>query len=58
MKAKIEIQEKGEIFTIERDVDMSGAVHVGVGVIPVKEVAKWIPKMYPHAKVLRIEIIK
>ncbi len=58
MKAKIEIQEMNEKYTIERDVAMSGAVHVGVGVIPVKEVAKWIPKMYPHAKVLRIEIIK
>jgi len=57
MKVKITVEENGKQFDLVREVSM-GAVHVGVGIVPLKELASWIPTMYPKARLVRVEEVK
>jgi len=57
MKAKIEIETTdGEVFEIEREVGPSGIVSVAFGVIPLKEVGVWIPRMFPGTRVRNVSV--
>ncbi len=57
-KAKIEIESTdGEVFEIEREVGMCGTVAIGYGVIPLKEVGAWIPRMFPGTRVRNVSIV-
>ena len=58
MKAKIEIESTdGSTFEIERDVGPSGTVSVAFGVVPLKEVGSWIPRMFPGTRVRSVSVV-
>jgi len=58
MKVKITVEENGKQFDLIREVSMSGSVQIGIGIVPLKELASWIPTMYPKARLVRVEEVE
>ncbi len=58
MKVRVRCVENGKVVEFEREVDCSGCVHVGYGIIPVKEIRSWIPTMYPGVRGTKVEVVE
>jgi len=58
MKAKITVEQEGFRWDFTKEINPDGTVHIGIGIVPLKEIRSWISTVYPEVKVIDVEVVE